>query len=327
MRRREFITLLGSAAAAWPLAARAQQAAVPVIGYVSTGSLALNTESLPAFRQGLGEAGYVEGRNVAIEYRWADEIYDRLPALFDDLVRRQVSVIVATGGAMPLLFPKMAGTNIPIVFTTGVDPVAAGFVATLNRPGGNITGASFFSSELGPKRLELLHQLVPRVTAMAVLLNPANPNAQPQAKVLEGAAKSLGLELHVLHARSDQDIDTAFASMADRHVEALLIGPDNFIFSRNAQIAALALRHALPALYQIREFAAAGGLISYGPSQAEPYRQAGVYAGRVLRGQKPADLPVVQSTRIEMVINLRTARALAITVPPSLLAAADKVIE
>jgi putative ABC transport system substrate-binding protein len=236
MRRRQFITFLGGAAATWPLAARAQQAAMPVIGYVNTSSLALSIDTLTAFRQGLGEAGYVEGRNVAIEYRWADEIYDRLPALFDDLVRRQVSVIVATAGAMILLFPKMAGTTIPIVFTTGADPVAAGFVASLNRPGGNITGASFFSSELGPKRLELLHQFVPKATAMAVFLNPARPNAQPDAKLLQAAAKSLGLELHVLDVRSDQDIDTAFASMADRHVEALLIGPDNFIFSRNAQI-------------------------------------------------------------------------------------------
>jgi putative ABC transport system substrate-binding protein len=327
IQRREFITLLGGVAAAWPHAARAQQAAVPVIGYLNTSSLALSMDTLKAFRQGLGEAGYVEGRNVAIEYRWADEIYDRLPALFDDLVRRQVSVIVATAGAMILLFPKMAGATIPIVFTTGADPVAAGFVASLNRPGGNITGASFFSSELGPKRLELLHQLVPKATTMAVLLNPARPNAQPDAKLLRAAAKSLGLELHVLDVRSDQDIDTAFASMADRHVEALLIGPDNFIFSRNAQIAALALRHGLPAMYQWREFAAAGGLISYGPNQTEPYRQAGIYAGRILKGEKPGDLPVVQSTKIEMVINLRTAKALGLTVPPTVVAAADEVIE
>jgi putative tryptophan/tyrosine transport system substrate-binding protein len=326
MRRRDFITLLGGAVA-WPLAARAQQAKVPVIGYLNTGSLALSTVSLSAFRQGLGDVGYIEGRSVVIDYRWAEEVYDRLPGLFEDLVRRQVSVIAVTGGGMGLLFPKMAGTTIPIVFTTGVDPVAAGFVASLNRPGGNTTGTSFFSSELGPKRLDLLHQLVPTASAVAVLLNPSNPNAEPTSNLLEAAARALGLQLHALHTRSDQDIDMAFVTMADRHVGALLIGPDNFIFSRNAQIAALALRHALPAMYQWREFAAAGGLISYGPSETEPYRQAGVYAGRILKGQKPADLPVVQSTRIEMVINLRTARALGLVVPPTLLAIADEVIE
>ncbi len=326
LKRRDFITLLAGASA-WPLVARAQQAALPVIGFISTGSLPTNTESLPAFRQGLGETGYVEGRNVTIEYRWADEVYDRVPALFDDLVRRQVSVIVATGGAMQILSRKAAGVSVPIVFTTGIDPVAAEMVASLNRPGGNITGATFLTEQLGPKRLELLHQLVPKASAMAVMLNPENSNAESQTRLLEAAARSLGLGLQVLPARTDQDIDSAFATMADQHVEALLIGPDNFLFSRNAQVAALALRHALPAMYQWREFAAAGGLISYGPSQTEPYRQAGIYAGRILKGQKPADLPVVQSTRIEMVINLRTARALGIAVPPALLVSADEVIE
>jgi putative ABC transport system substrate-binding protein len=325
MRRRDFITLLG-AAAAWPLAARAQQA-MPVVGFISTGSLATSAEALRAFRLGLGDTGYVEGRNAAIEYRWADEIYDRLPALFDDLIRRQVSVIAVTGGAMSLLSRKAATATIPIVFTTGLDPVGAGFVASLNRPGGNVTGASFFSSELGPKRLELLHQVVPAATTMAALLNPINSNAEPQAKILQGAASALGVRLNVLHVGTDRDIDIAFATMADLHVEALLIGPDSFIFSRNAQIAALALRHALPAIYQWREFAAAGGLISYGPNQTEPYRQAGVYAGRVLKGQKPADLPVVQSTKIEMVINLRTARAIDVVLPPGVLVSADEVIE
>jgi putative ABC transport system substrate-binding protein len=330
MQRREFIALLGGAAA-WPVAARAQQP-VPVIGYINTGSRAIAMDeglgqAFRAFHRGLAEAGYMEGRNVAIEYRWADEVYDRLPAMFDDLVRRRVSVIVITGGAIPVLRDKAVGANIPVVFTGGADPVAAGLVASLNRPGGNITGATFFSSELGPKRLELLHQLVPTATTMAVLVNPGSRNAEPNAKLLQAAAKSLGLELHVLHARSDQDIDTAFATMANQHVEAFLIAPDNFLFSRNAQIAALALRRGLPAMYQWREFAVAGGLISYGPNQAEPYRQAGIYAGRILKGQKPADLPVVQSTKIEMVINLRTAKALGLTVPPPLLVAADEVIE
>jgi putative ABC transport system substrate-binding protein len=326
MQRRDFIALFGGVAA-WPLAARAQQPARPVIGFVSTGSPATNTEGLPAFRQGLGETGYVEGRNVTVEYRWADEVYERVPALFDDLVRRQVSVIVATGGAITLLRTKAAGAAIPIVFTTGADPVAVGLVASLNRPGGNITGATFFARELEPKRLELLHQLLPKATAMVALLNPGNSNFEPTSTLLQAAAKALGLGLRVLPARTDQDIDAAFATMADRNVEALLVGSDNFIFSRNAQIAALALRHALPAMYQWREFAAAGGLITYGPNQTEPYRQAGIYAGRIVKGQKPADLPVVQSTRIEMVINLRTARALGITVPPALLVSADEVIE
>jgi putative ABC transport system substrate-binding protein len=326
MRRRQFITLLGGAAA-WPLAAGAQQPAQPVIGFVSTGSLATNTESLPAFRQGLGETGFVEGRSVTVDYRWADEVYERVPALFDELVRRQASVIVATGGAIGLLRAKAVGATTPVVFTTGADPVAVGLVASLNRPGGNITGATFFANELGPKRLELLHQLLPKATAMAALLNPGNSNFEPQSKLLQAAAKALGLGLGVLPARTDQDIDTAFATMADQNVEALLVGSDNFIFSRNAQIAALALRHALPAMYQWREFAAAGGLITYGSSQTEPYRQAGIYAGRILKGQKPADLPVVQSTRIEMVINLRTARALGITVPSTLLVSADEVME
>jgi putative ABC transport system substrate-binding protein len=325
MRRRDFITLLGGAAA-WPLAARAEQV-MPLIGLVSAGSPATNADSLPAFRQGLAEAGYVEGRNVAIEFRWADEIYDRLPALFDDLVRHQVSVIVMTGGAARPLADKAAKGSIPVVFTVGVDPVAAGLVASLNRPGGNITGATFFASELAPKRLELLHQLVPKATTMAVFLNPSNFNFEPQTKVLQAAASTLGLDLHALRVGTDRDIDVAFKNMAEQHVEALLIGPDNFLFSRNAQIAALALRHALPTMYQWREFAASGGLITYGVSQTEPYRQAGAYAGRILKGQKPADLPVVQSTKIEMVINLKTAKALGLTVPPALLATADEVIE
>lgn len=326
MRRREFITLL-SGATAWPLTARAQQTTLPVIGYVSTASLADATVGIQAFRQGLGESGYVEGRNVSIEFRSADQINDRLAALFDDLVLRQVSVIALTGGAMPVLSKKAAGASIPVVFTAGRDPVAAGYVASLSRPGGNITGAFFFSNELGPKRLELLHQLVPKAATLAVLLNPGNSNFEPQTKVFQAAAGALALELHVLGARTDQDIDVAFAAMTERHVEALLIGPDNFLFSRNAQIAALALRHSIPSMYQWREFADAGGLISYGASQTEPYRQAGIYVGRILKGQRPADLPVVQSTKLELVINLRTARALGIAVPPEFLISADETIE
>jgi putative ABC transport system substrate-binding protein len=310
----------------------AQHPALPVVGYINTGSLAIAKDeglgqAFRAFHQGLAEAGYAEGRNIAIEYRWGDEIYDRLPAMFDDLVRRRVAVIVVTGGAMTILRDKAAGAGIPIVFTTGVDPVRAGLVASLNRPGGNMTGASFFSSELGPKRLDLLHQLVPGAKSMAVFLNPKSANFDSQSTLLPSAADALGIALHVLRVSKDEDIDTAFATMADRHADAFLIGPDSFIFSRNAQIAALALRHGVPAMYQWREFAASGGLISYGPNQTEPYRQAGIYAGRILKGQKPADLPVVQSTKIEMVINLRTAKALGITVPPALLVAADEIIE
>jgi putative tryptophan/tyrosine transport system substrate-binding protein len=326
MKRREFITLLGGAAT-WPMTARAQRQTMPVIGYLSSGSPATNTESLAAFRRGLSDTGYVEGRNVTIEYRWADEIYDRLPALAGDLVRRGVNVIAAAGGSQSVLAAKAATATIPIVFSGGSDPVAAGLVASLNRPGGNLTGATFFATELGPKRLELLHQLVPKATVMAALLNPINFNIEAQTNTLQAAAAALGLRLNVLHASNDRDIDMAFATVTKLHADALLVGPDNFIFSRNAQIAALALRHALPALYQWREFAIAGGLMTYGPSQSEVYHQVGVYTGRVLNGEKPADLPVVQSTKIEMVVNLRTAKALGLTVPLALLTRADEVIE
>jgi putative ABC transport system substrate-binding protein len=326
MRRREFITLLGGAAA-WPLAVRAQQPAMPVIGFISTGSPATNTESLPAFRQGLRDAGFVEGRNVAIEYRWGDEIYDRLPALAADLVRRGVNVIAAVGGGQSVLAAKAATTRIPIVFSGGSDPVADGLVASLNRPGGNLTGASFFSTELGPKRLELLHQLVPAATRIAVLLNPINRNVEALSKTLQAAAGALGLQLDIAHASNDRDIDMLFPTLARLRAGALLVGGDNFIFSRNGQIAALALRHALPTMYQWREFAAAGGLMTYGASQSDVYHQVGVHAGRILKGDKPADLPIVQSTKIELVINLRTAKALGLDLPAPLLAQADEVIE
>ena len=327
MRRRDFITLLGSAAAAWPLGARAQQPAVPVIGVLGSSSGQSYAPLFVAFLQGLKASGFVEGQNVVIEQRWANDQYDRLPAMAADLVRARVALIMTIGNSLAPRAAQAATTTIPIVFSAGVDPVAAGFVASLNRPSGNMTGASILSNELGPKRLELLHQLAPNAAAMAVLLNPTNPNLVPQTKVLQAAAGALGVDLQVLPVRSDQDIDAAFANMAARHVGAFLIGPDSFFFSRNAQIAALALRHALPAMYQWREFAAAGGLISYGPRVTEPYREAGVYAGRILKGERPADLPVVQSSKIEMVINLRTAKALGLTVPTPLLVAADEVLE
>ncbi len=330
MRRRDFIKLLGGASAAWPLTARAQQPAMPVVGFLSTGSAgtASVAVSLNAFRQGLAEAGYVEGRNVAIEYRWADEVYARLPELFADLVRRQVSVIAATGGSVGTLFAgKATITNIPVVFSGGGDPVAAGLVASLNRPGGTLTGATFFSGELGPKRLDLLHQLVPTVTAVTFLLNPLNRNFESLSKTLGAAAGEIGLQLHVLRARTDGDIDAAFATLAQLGAGALLIGPDNFIFSRYERIAALALRFRVPTMYQWREYVEADGLMSYGPSQTDVYRQVGVHAGRILKGEKPADMPVVQSTRIELAINLKTAKTLGLTVPPTLLVAADEVIE
>jgi putative ABC transport system substrate-binding protein len=326
-KRREFITLIGGAAAAWPIAALAQQPALPVIGFISSGSPATNRESLPAFRQGLRDAGFVEGRNVVIEYRWGDEIYDRLPALAADLVRRGVNVIAAVGGGRSVLAAKAATSTIPIVFSGGSDPVAAGLVASLNRPGGNLTGASFFSTELGPKRLELLHQLIPAATRIAVLLNPTNRNLEALSKILQAAAGGLGLQLDVVHASADRDIDMLFPTLARLRAGALLVGPDNYIFSRNGQIAALALRHALPTMYQWREFADAGGLMTYGASQYDVYHQVGVYAGRILKGDKPADLPIVQSTKIELVINLRTAKALGLDVPAALLASADAVIE
>jgi putative ABC transport system substrate-binding protein len=326
IRRREFITLLGGAAA-WPLAARAQQAGVPVIGVLGAPRAESYAQLFAAFLQGLKESGFVEGQNVVIEQHWANDQYDRLPAMAADFVRARVALIVTIGNNLAPRAAQDATGTIPIVFSTGSDPVQLGFVASLNRPSGNMTGASFLSFELGPKRLELLHQLAPNADAMAVLLNPNNPNVEPQTKVLQAAAGALGVDLQVLPVGSDQDIDAAFANMTARHVGAFLIGPDSFIFGRNAQIAALALRHGLPAMYQWREFAAAGGLISYGPSVTEHYRQAGVYAGRILKGERPADLPVVQSSKIEMVINLRTAKALGLTVPTPLLVAADEVLE
>jgi putative ABC transport system substrate-binding protein len=326
MKRRDFITLLGSAVA-WPLTARAQQPAMPVVGYLASGSPGQGKVGLAAFRRGLSETGYVEGKNVAIEYRWAGDEYDRLPALAADLVRRQVTVIAATGGSVSPLAAKAATTTVPIVFNGGIDPVASGLVVSLSRPGGNLTGVSMLNVELGPKRLALLHELVPAATDIAFFLNPKNPNAETQSSNMQAAARTLGLQLHVLHVSTDPDLDTVFATMAQLGVGALLIGPDGFLFTHNEQIAALALRHAVPAMYQWREFTVAGGLMSYGPSQTDVYRQVGIYTGRILKGDKPADLPIQQSTKIEMVINLRTAKALGLTVPPNVLAIADEVIE
>ena len=325
MKRREFITLLGGAAAMWPRVARSQQRAMPVIGFLHSGSSDLNADRVRAFGQGLSEMGYVGGQNVAIEYRWADGQYDRLPALAADLVRRQVAVIIANTPAVPAA--KAAATTIPIVFQTGGDPVATGFVASLNRPDGNLTGVATLNVELGPKRLELLRELVPAATLIALLINPTNPNADAQTRGLQVAARTLRLELRVLHASDERDFDMAFATLIQLRAGALVIGPDALFITESERLAALTVRHAVPGIFSPREFAAAGGLMSYGGSGTETYRLIGLYAGRILKGEKPADLPVQQVTKVELVINLKTAKALGVIVPLPLLGRADEVIE
>jgi putative ABC transport system substrate-binding protein len=300
---------------------------MPVIGYLSSASSGEVAQMLAAFRQGLGQSGYVEGRNLAIEYRWGDNQYDRLPALAADLVRRQVAVIATTGGIVAALAAKAATATIPIVFQSGIDPVALGLVTSLSRPGGNITGAVGLNVELGPKLLELLHETVPAASIIALLVNPTNPNAETLSRDLQAAARTLGLQLHVLHASTERDFDTVFATLSRLRAAALVIGSDPFFNSRSQQLAALAFRHAIPTMYPFREYAIAGGLISYGNSFADAHRQSGVYTGRILKGEKPADLPVQQSTKVELILNLRTAKALGLDVPLSLLGRADEVIE
>jgi putative ABC transport system substrate-binding protein len=325
MRRRDLITLLGGAAAAWPLAARAQQAAVPVVGFLRSATLADVQQWVTAFRQGLKEAGFVEGRNVAIEFRSADNHPDRLPALVADLIRQPVAVIV--GNTDSAVAAKAGTTTVPIVFATGSDPVRDGLVASLNRPGGNVTGVAFFSSVLGAKRLELLRQLAPRATTIAVLVNPNSPNTEADRRDVQVAAQAIGQQLVIFDVSSDRDIETAFATLVQRGAGALLVGSGGFLNSNRERIVGLADRHVLPAGFSQREGVVAGGLMSYGTSITDAYRQVGIYAGRILKGEKPADLPVMQSTKFEFVLNLKTAKALGLAIPDKLLALADEVIE
>jgi putative ABC transport system substrate-binding protein len=324
VKRREFISLLGGATAAWPLAARAQQV-MPLVGFIGSGSSGL-ADRLNAFRTDLSETGYVEGRNTAIKYRLAEGRNERLPALMDDLVRLPTTVIAA-GGLPAVLAAKAATTTIPIAFYVGVDPVEMGIVASLNRPGGNLTGVTGLSVELVPKRLEVLHEMVPKTTIVTLLVNPTNPNAGRQTRELHAAARTLGLNLHVLHASNENDFGALFDGIAGMNAGALVIGADGLFVRHGEQLGALTVRHRVPAIFQDRGFVAAGGLASYGGSTLDAYRLVGEYTGRILKGEKPGDLPVQQATKVELTINLQTAKALGLEVPPTLLARADEVIE
>jgi putative tryptophan/tyrosine transport system substrate-binding protein len=325
VKRRTFITLLGGAAA-WPLTARAQQPSMPVIGFLNPASPDAVAERLQAVRQGLKDTGYIEGTNVTIEYRWAEGQFDRLPELAADLVRRRVAVIVATGGPSPLA-AKAATPTIPIVFTTGGDPVTLGLVASFNQPGGNATGVSILSTMMEGKRLGLLRELAPTATLIAVLLNPGMPTFDAQLKDVQEAARAVGQQIHILHATSEREIDAAFAKTVEVRAGALLLAADPFTFSQRDRVVALAARYAIPVIYEVREYAVAGGLMSYGINLADAYRLVGNYTGRILKGDKPADLPVQQSTKFEFVINLKTAKALGLVVPNSMQLLADEVIE
>jgi len=326
VRRRHFITLIGGAAAVWPLAARGQQAAMPVIGFLHGASFEGYKPMVTSFRQGLKEAGYVDGYNVAIEFRWAEGHYDQLPAMAADLVRRQVAVIV-TGGTPAAFAAKEATSTIPTVISVGIDPVQLGLVGSLNRPGGNVTGTAVLTVELGAKKLEMLHELLPTAAAIALLVNPTNPNVESETRVVQDAARLLGLHLRVLHASTESQIDAAFGAVVELRASALIVGVEPFLNDSRAQIVALAARYAVPAVYGVRDFVTAGGLMSYGTDLVDIYRQSGIYAGKILKGARPADLPVQQLTKVALVINLKTAKTLGLTIPTTLLGRADEVIE
>ena len=327
MRRRDFIKRVGCSAIAWPFAARAQQAAMPVVGYLHRGSPSPYAHLVAAFRQGLSERGYLEGQNVRIEYRWAAGRYDQLPALAADLVGLRVAVLVAQGGDPPPLAAKSATATIPIVFTCSTDPVKLGLVGSLNRPGGNVTGIWLYTSLLGTKRLELIQQLIPAGTPIVVLVNPDNPNAQIDTKDLQEAARIAGRSISFVRASTETEINSVFAAIGDQRVSALLVNTDPFFLAQRDQFVSLAAHKAVPTIYAQREFVTAGGLMSYGASLAEGYREVGVYAGRILKGERPADLPIIQPARFEMAINLKTAKALGLVIPAGVLAIADEVIE
>jgi putative tryptophan/tyrosine transport system substrate-binding protein len=327
VRRRDFIKVIAGSTAAWPLAAQAQQPALPVVGFVNIASAKNWAAQSSAFLKGLDEAGYVDGRNVVVEFHWAESRIDRLPAMMADLVHRQVAVIAATSTEVAIA-AKAATKTIPIVFETASDPIRLGLVAHLNRPGGNVTGITSVNVEIAPKRLQLLHELVPTAGAIALLVNPANPRvAEINIEMFQTAARALGLELHVLNASTERDFDGAFAKVVQLRAGGLVIGPESFFTSRSEQLAALSVRHAVPAIYHLRSFAAAGGLLSYGGDTTDAYRLTGIYVGRVLKGEKPADLPVQQATKVELYINLKTAKALGITIPNTLVGRADEVFE